>query len=856
LRTAIADGDFAIVSNALAAWPDLPAPLPELSTPAARLLHAARVAADRPNEVGGADLAALIRHVLRGDAELTGSDNGLRVPFGKPWPRDEDWQRFGLRSTADRVVFAEPWCPSWLGAKSDPCGPAMRGRHAEPLGRVDLIPADPFVAKAAGVSHYRSAGQREAIRAVLATPPTATVIGNLPTGTGKSLVAYMPALMTSGPGTTVVVVPTTSLALDQERAFLDRIADQSDNARFPTELAFHGDLPEGTKLRIKERVASGAQGIVFTSPEALTQSLSSAVYAAAERGFIAAFAVDEAHIVSQWGAEFRPAFQALAGVRADLLRVAAANHTPFRTILLSATLTEESLLTLQNLFGRPGPTELISSVALRHEPSYWLSRSANEEGRSELVSEAVRHLPRPLVLYTTKVADAEHWYEQLQSDGFRRVMLVAGKTDAADRKEAIRRLRDGSLDVVVGTSAFGLGVDQPDLRAVVHACIPETIDRYYQEVGRGGRDGRPAVAVLLSTPRDGAVADGLSRRTFISLARGFERWLLMHSRGEDTGNGLLQVPLWTAPADLKGDNAETRAWNMRTLLLMDRSGLIRLEASPPPRRNPDETDEEWERRAPEAYEHYASHASLRIHEGNLANRERWEDAVGSARGEAISADRLARRRMDEALASDADLCHLFAATYHLQRPVPGIPAGQIPIPVVASCGGCPGCRNKGLPPRRFVPPPPRPARSFDQNWSPTLRPWFAGQRALVVTYDAQDNWEEACVPLVQRLARLGMWCLGGSRVFMTRPKVADLHQFAPHRAVFHLERWDVFSAPNLPTALVYAPGQQIDGDALNQRLPDRVVVVPVTARHPDHHSATIREYHSAVVRSADVLERL
>ena len=112
-----------------------------------------------------------------------------------------------------------------------------------------MIEADPFVVKAAGVTHYRSAGQREAIRAVLATPPTTTVIGNLPTGTGKSLVAYMPALMASRPGTTVVVVPTTSLALDQERAFLERIDSRADRARFPSELAYHGELSEGTRAR-------------------------------------------------------------------------------------------------------------------------------------------------------------------------------------------------------------------------------------------------------------------------------------------------------------------------------------------------------------------------------------------------------------------------------------------------------------------------------------------------------------------------------------------------------------------------------------------------------------------------------
>lgn len=856
MRSVLGEGDFALVARALAEWPDVPPAPREISTPAARLIHAARAASERPHEVGSADLAVLIRHVLRADAEQTRANNGLRVPADEPWPREGEWQEFGLRATANRRVFAEEWCPAWLGAAADPCGPALRGGHIRSVGEVGAIAADPFVTSVAGVTHYRSAGQREAIRAVLGTPPTATVIGNLPTGTGKSLVAYMPALMDAARGTTVVVVPTTSLALDQERAFTERIAGRADRGRFPIELAYHGELSEGLRASIKERLASGTQGIVFTSPESLTQSLSPAIYTAAERGFLTAFAVDEAHIVSQWGAEFRPAFQALAGVRADLLRIASVNGRPFRTILLSATLTEESLLTLQNLFGRPGPTELISSVALRHEPSYWIAKGADDEARGEMVGECLRHLPRPLVLYTTKVADAEHWYDRLRGEGFRRLMLVAGKTEAADRKEAIHRLREGSLDLVVGTSAFGLGVDQPDLRSVVHSCIPETIDRYYQEVGRGGRDGVPSISVLLSTPQDAAVADRLSQRKLISLERGFERWRLMHSRGEDAGDGLLKVPLWTAPPDLKGDTPETRAWNMRTLLLMDRSGLITLEASRPPRRLPEETDEEWESRAPEAFEEYAGHALLRIREGNLANQELWEHAVGSARGEAISADRMARRRMDEALEPAADLCSLFTATYRLERTLPGIPDGQIPVPVAASCGGCPGCREKGLPPRRYAAPTPRPARSFDRTWAAPLRPWFAGQSVLVVAYDTPDLWKDVCVRVVERLARLGMWCLGGSQAFMKLPKVVDLHRITPHRAIFHLARWDALHTPNLPAALVFAPGETVPAKALAEDGPERVVLTPESARHPRHPTATIGEYHSAVTRATDILERL
>jgi superfamily II DNA or RNA helicase len=799
-----------------------------------------QAAAERTCQVRAPDLAVLLRHVLRADAELSGSNNGLIVPAVEPWPTRDTWERYGMRADGQRV-FADPWQPDWLDTETDPSAAAVRGSHRHSLGARDVVTADPFFAKAANVTEYRSTGQREAIRAVLATPPAATIIGNLPTGTGKSMVAYISALVRSTPGTTIVVVPTTSL----------------DHTEFPNELAYHGELADGIKATMRQRIAEGTQRILFTSPEALMRTLSVSVYTAAERGLLTAFVIDEAHIVSQWGSEFRPDFQAIAGVRADLLKTAANCGKPFRTILLSATLTEESLFTLQNLFGRPGPTEFISSVALRDEPSYWIAKVADEDRRTELILDCIRHLPRPLVLYTTKVDDAKTWFERLHGSGFRRLMLVQGETRADDRGAAIHRLREGSLDLVVATSAFGLGVDQPDMRSVLHACIPETIDRFYQEAGRGGRDGRPSVSILVATPRDEAIASDLSTTKYISLERGFERWRLMHSRAKDAGESLIRVPLWTAPADLtKGDTAGSRAWNMRTLLLMDRSNLIKLESSPPPRHRQDETDEQWEHRAPEAFEDYASHALLGVRKGNLADQSAWEDAVGNARGEAITADRLARKRMGDALEPGAELCSLFASTYRIDQPVPGIPTGQIPVPVAASCGGCPGCRKIGRSAFRYRPPTPRPATSFDQRWHESLEPWFGGMAALAVTYEPATGWEQDCFQVMKRLARLGMWCLVAPERFLAMSDVQDLYRTSPHGVIFHLDRWDALHAPNLPTGILFAPGTEIPDRALTGGQSRRVVMIPSDARHPNHPTATVAEYHPVVTITASVQDRL
>ena len=173
-----------------------------------------------------------------------------------------------------------------------------------------------------------------------------------------------------------------------------------------------------------------------------------------------------------------------------------------RTLLLSATLTDASLETLRALFGIEGDFESIAAVQLRPEPDYWIAPVPAEQARIDHIIEALHHAPRPAVLYVTEVSEANAWYSRLINAGFRRVRKVHGKTRRVEREEIVGQWRDGSLDIVVGTSAFGLGIDYPHARSVIHACVPETLDRFYQEVGRGGRDGK-GIAFADCTDRQG-----------------------------------------------------------------------------------------------------------------------------------------------------------------------------------------------------------------------------------------------------------------------------------------------------------------------------------------------------------------
>ncbi|MHC5725300.1 MAG: protein DpdF, partial [Nostoc sp.] len=451
-----------------------------------RLLDALR------NSPGSGDIVSLVRHVLRHeDAKQGGSSaTTLLVPCKPPFPNRSIWDSASitvLREDKEHyLISARPWQPEWLNL-ADQYPPDAPLFNEKPRRNYEPVSGDPFL-QLMKLDKYSNIGQREAIRAVLTAPDSSTLIINLPTGAGKSLCAQLPALLNSrnNNGVSVVVVPTTALAIDQERALKSKSSVHHATAYYSD------DTVEGKERRegIRDRIRAGTQRIIFTSPESLMDSLAPALYEAAKRGILRYFIIDEAHMVEQWGDDFRPAFQEIPGLRRDLLRL-----NSFTTLLLTATLTESCLDTLETLFGQD--LQVISAVQLRPEPAYWFKRCETEELRKQRLLEAVYHLPRPLIIYGTKVKDVEDWKRELTRAGFKRCDLMTGKSTTQQREQLIEKWREGKIDIVVATSAFGLGIDQSDVRAVIHLCIPETIDRFYQEVGRGGRDGKACMSLTL-----------------------------------------------------------------------------------------------------------------------------------------------------------------------------------------------------------------------------------------------------------------------------------------------------------------------------------------------------------------------
>jgi ATP-dependent DNA helicase RecQ len=467
-----------------------------------RVRSAVECVTTRPADVGPSDIAVLIRQSIMRAHLALGEEPELRVPKSIGWPSEGEWQQFDCDALPagphHYLVRPRAWTPSWL----DPGASTVIEAAIQQMDRrrSRALPSDPLVSRCTGLQQYVTPGQRAAVQAAFLIPPGSTAVISLPTGGGKTLAFQLTSLAWAEQGgVTVVIVPTVALAKDQEERFRELLREYGGNtSRTLSPLAYHSGLTEGERDSVRSSLRDGSLPLVLTSPESAMGALRGTLFEVARQGRLRCFAVDEAHIVTQWGEQFRPEFQTIAGLK-DALLDACPPSNRFRTLLLTATLTPECWEALKFLFGRGGCL-LVSEVALRPEPGFLLYSATDEFDRGRRVLEAIRRLPRPLILYTTLREHAQHWYETLFNKRFRRLRLVRGG-DLADTEgeQLLRDWRARSVDIVVATSAFGLGMDQAEVRSIVHACLPETIDRYYQEVGRAGRDGKAAVALLVST---------------------------------------------------------------------------------------------------------------------------------------------------------------------------------------------------------------------------------------------------------------------------------------------------------------------------------------------------------------------
>jgi len=336
-------------------------------------------------------------------------------------------------------------------------------------------------------------GQREAVETLLRERRLLLVA---PTGGGKSLVYQLPAVLL--PGTALVVSPLISLMHDQVAAL---------EARGVRATFLASTLPAA---ELRARVAAAARGayeLVYAAPERL---VASGVHGLVRALRCPLLAIDEAHCISEWGHDFRPEYLALGALVKELpdacVLACTATATPVvrDEILARLGLDAETPQIVQG-FARPN----LALRALEVETARERERAVDA-----LLAEALGAPAAPrgaAIVYAPTRRGAEQEGARLAGAGWRAAAYHAG-LDAALRDEVSRRFAARDVDVVVATNAFGMGIDRPDVRAVAHLAPPGSLEAYYQEVGRAGRDGAPAVGLLLLSPGDLAQRRALLER--------------------------------------------------------------------------------------------------------------------------------------------------------------------------------------------------------------------------------------------------------------------------------------------------------------------------------------------------------
>ncbi|MFI7577999.1 protein DpdF [Micromonospora sp. NPDC049497] len=679
-------------------WPQVPADFPASGT-CARLRDA--LAGLNAGIAGWRDVAALTRQVLLENEARHGGNWPLTIPSGPALPDRQQWEQVGCEalSTADGFsVTAQIWHPATgLDASDDAASAEVREVYGGRPGRTTTHPADPFWSQALGrgFQQYTSLGQRQAARTVITAPPGSTAIVCLPTGQGKTEVAWAAALpATRQRGVAVVVVPTVVLAMDMERRLRGLLTALGEEPSPSGHYAYTGGTPDEIKQAIRRDIRDGVQRVVIAAPEAVLTGLSQALDDAARQGHLTHLILDEAHLVEQWGNEFRPEFQAMSGQRQSWLAIAPPGRQVI-TLAMSATLTEQQIQTLDELFGAPGRVELVWASHTRREPSYFVDRFGTEQDRSAAVLQAVSNLPRPLILYTSLKKDARRWARQLRQAGFLRVVEVTGDLDDTQRRAAVMGWRgedaDGraaptKYDVVIGTSAFGLGLDMANVRSVVHACLPETLDRYYQEVGRSGRDRRPSVVYLTVATGDDDTARRLNRDIVISADKGWDRWRTMYRAATDLGDGRHETNLDTFPPHLLDESRQNRQWNVRTLNLMSRAGLINREEPQPPNRLSDEPDDEWQVRLDQYFTGLDARIVFQLRDGRANDRSYWSRAFEVQRTLVAKQQIGALDRLYALIRGDRCIGEVLSGYYR-------VPWRGGLLGTALNCRACPHCRR-------------------------------------------------------------------------------------------------------------------------------------------------------------------
>ncbi|MCS7049633.1 MAG: RecQ family ATP-dependent DNA helicase, partial [Verrucomicrobiae bacterium] len=392
-------------------------------------------------------------------------------------------------------------------------------------------------------------GQERVIEAVLAGEDVVVI---MPTGGGKSLCYQLPALLLDG--ITVVVSPLIALMKDQ----VDALCEKGIPATF-----INSSLSEAAVAERLQGLARGDYRLVYIAPERFKSERFARTLTPLT---VALFAVDEAHCISQWGHDFRPDYLRLKWALRDLGQPQVIALTATATPEVRADIVEQLGL---GKFGRKPPRVFVSGFA-RHNLTLGVTRVGSKAEKLAQIREFICQLGTGIVYCATR-KNVERVAEELGGD----VVAYHGAMSAEVRQRAQERFMAGECAVAVATNAFGMGIDRPDLRFVVHYDIPGSIEAYYQEAGRAGRDGEPARCEILYN-----YADVRTQEFFIEGANPTRELITMlyHTLRRLCAGGGIEKPIAEIAELMPGRPNEMAVGS--ALHLLERAGFIARDYRP------------------------------------------------------------------------------------------------------------------------------------------------------------------------------------------------------------------------------------------------------------------------------------
>lgn len=498
----------------------------------------------------------------------------ITVSFDIP---SEAYDQYGIWIDSDAgVIKADYKFPAYINSSFAQIGflaENYSALHGIKERQYNLL-TDPMILRTTGFTQFKSLAQKIAFYGAMNTPEGYTALISLPTGGGKSLITQ--AVSYQREGLTIVIVPTVSLAIDQVR-----VARSNIKVGLPKEEIFY--YSSGIDAApVLNAITRKKARLLFISPEALilNRSFASAIEEANDSRFLKNIIIDEAHIVVDWGADFRVDYQCLESWRKKLMF----RNPQIRTILLSATFERRCRDTLKDFFSEDEKWIEIRCDALRHEPRYTLVKCRSKHEKNKRIIDFVRKCPHPMVIYVARPDDAERVKELLQDNGINNVNTFTGLTTNTKRQELINLWVNNEFDVMVATSAFGVGVDKGDIRTVLHAYIPQNPNQYYQELGRGGRDKLPCLSIMCMIDDDIKVSFQRISKKVLTPEKIIGRWDSMYNNDLSRRiDSLVMLDTTIRPnyavEDLFDDSPASEAdirWNIYVLLLLRRFNMIRI----------------------------------------------------------------------------------------------------------------------------------------------------------------------------------------------------------------------------------------------------------------------------------------